>query len=54
MAPDQPHAKTIARLGVTSWFPPSGVISRIDTFLNMLYPLDRDRVIEKILNTPPE
>ncbi|WP_173052518.1 hypothetical protein [Candidatus Nitrotoga sp. AM1P] len=35
-------------------FPPGGVDGRIDTFLNMLYPLDRDRVLEKVLNPPPE
>ena len=54
MTPDRPHTETIARLSVTSWFPPGEFDGRIDTFLNMLYPLDRDREPEKILNTPPE
>ena len=35
-------------------FSPGGFDGRIDTFLDILYPLDRDRVLEKVLHTPRE
>lgn len=33
-------------------FPPGGFDGRIDSLLDILYPLDRDRVLEKVLNLP--